>query len=930
MKQCFPSRSQAIQLSSDDEDEYGTSSSLPYNCINNCLPQFNMGFIKLPTEDATLDDYLNPNTTTTIEPLLEEYNNSDDDNNSQFGNATLKEPKKFLSRNPFASSSSTPALTSNKNNTQFDHHNDNITTNNNHNDQINNTASYNNNDGYLPRLDFFMDQDDDAEFLSDHRISAVIGDTSKLTNQFKLFEAEEINKGIQDRELSSLEQNDHCRRSLESISSFSQPFEIDNQSPKYMNRPLKNKDDDNDVNDEELLLDAQYDVATLQTEHSIEVIEESEEEQNILETDSSSPKEQHLDQHLDHITTATSPAGIVIDDNDNGNEDENIIGDEMIYPTNSAVFETELMISPIDIEQHLNHNQKQQEVNNTDILSYTINDSDERIDDHYNDGTKDIKELNAINTKDDNNNIAIDANHGNKIDANDNKKEEKEQKNEEGNDEKNQVTEQLKGRDNEIESSDHMDNSTAITAISEHSNTPVSTPSTSSSTNAITSFPSTGLTRTPYKPSNQQSSIIYPPMDSPSTTNTATNIPSINDNKNSVTSYQQALDTKEPSSKLNINNQQQQQHQQSKNTHDGNINTKNNNDNSSDDALKLFNGNGIRRSSVASMAQSLLGDKLEDFTEKLAYIKKNIIMSLDDTDDDGDDNNDHLQRQQQQRRRRQRSGSTSDTRKQTFDPFVSRFSGKQQTNNVETAPSHPNHRRSNSLMDVAPSLAKLVNQIGGGNNNNNNVDHLNNEQQQQYHFSPSSFFSSMAGPEPTLQKKVSSNQLSNSNSVLPERSSSMQFQPQPQQMAPTSLTRSRSSNLSSSPSSSSLYSNKSRSATSLQHINEPINEEEEERNDDDDEDLFDFSKMIALSKNAKNFSEDVIGNGIRLFNDFSTRMKNANKLHQQQLHQAQLAQQQHSLQASSSPASLPPQQQQQLNDNESSMDQEFLLGDTFI
>ncbi len=42
-----------------------------------------------------------------------------------------------------------------------------------------------------------------------------------------------------------------------------------------------------------------------------------------------------------------------------------------------------------------------------------------------------------------------------------------------------------------------------------------------------------------------------------------------------------------------------------------------------------------RRSSiVASAAHSILGDKLDDFTEKLAFIKKNIIMSIDSDDED--------------------------------------------------------------------------------------------------------------------------------------------------------------------------------------------------------------------------------------------------------------------------------------------------------
>jgi hypothetical protein len=50
--------------------------------------------------------------------------------------------------------------------------------------------------------------------------------------------------------------------------------------------------------------------------------------------------------------------------------------------------------------------------------------------------------------------------------------------------------------------------------------------------------------------------------------------------------------------------------------------------------------NNRRSSVVATAAQSILGDKLDDFTEKLAFIKKNIIMSVDsDEEYDDEDNN---------------------------------------------------------------------------------------------------------------------------------------------------------------------------------------------------------------------------------------------------------------------------------------------------
>jgi hypothetical protein len=44
-----------------------------------------------------------------------------------------------------------------------------------------------------------------------------------------------------------------------------------------------------------------------------------------------------------------------------------------------------------------------------------------------------------------------------------------------------------------------------------------------------------------------------------------------------------------------------------------------------------------RRTSVAQVAQSYLGDKLEDLTEKLTFIKKNIIMSLEEDDEDDEE-----------------------------------------------------------------------------------------------------------------------------------------------------------------------------------------------------------------------------------------------------------------------------------------------------
>lgn len=36
---------------------------------------------------------------------------------------------------------------------------------------------------------------------------------------------------------------------------------------------------------------------------------------------------------------------------------------------------------------------------------------------------------------------------------------------------------------------------------------------------------------------------------------------------------------------------------------------------------------------------------------------------------------------------------------------------------------------------------------------------------------------------------------------------------------------------------------------------------------------FDFSKVVEISKNVRTFSEGVMGNGLRMFNNLSTRIK---------------------------------------------------------
>ncbi|KAI9360523.1 hypothetical protein BD770DRAFT_441849 [Pilaira anomala] len=98
-----------------------------------------------------------------------------------------------------------------------------------------------------------------------------------------------------------------------------------------------------------------------------------------------------------------------------------------------------------------------------------------------------------------------------------------------------------------------------------------------------------------------------------------------------------------------------------------------------------------RRSSIA---QSILGDKLDDFTEKLAFIKKNIIMNIDSDDDEEE----------------------ADNAEQTLKKIAS-LKPEQSTSSVPTEIPRPLHRRTSSLMDVAPTLARFIHQIGAGPDN---------------------------------------------------------------------------------------------------------------------------------------------------------------------------------------------------------------------
>ncbi|KAI9315736.1 hypothetical protein BX666DRAFT_1878914 [Dichotomocladium elegans] len=219
-----------------------------------------------------------------------------------------------------------------------------------------------------------------------------------------------------------------------------------------------------------------------------------------------------------------------------------------------------------------------------------------------------------------------------------------------------------------------------------------------------------------------------------------------------------------------------------------------------------------RRSSVAAVAHSILGDRLDDFTEKLAFIKKNIIMSLEDDDEYGwdEETRQSTAKEQQQQSKRRIS----------LDPLLSSSEG------VTTA-SQVRHKRSSSLMDMAgPSIARFIHQMSGD-------DHSTA-------FSPSSFFASLAGPDPDRDPVSVGN-------------AAVSSWPQQHQSNSTGTRQQLNHNhhlpLSSSPS-------------AIPPV-VPEEEEEAEEEDNDEEELFDFGKMINM--------------GRTMFSDVANRMRNANQ-----------------------------------------------------
>ncbi|GAN01691.1 hypothetical protein MAM1_0010d01125 [Mucor ambiguus] len=153
-----------------------------------------------------------------------------------------------------------------------------------------------------------------------------------------------------------------------------------------------------------------------------------------------------------------------------------------------------------------------------------------------------------------------------------------------------------------------------------------------------------------------------------------------------------------------------------------------------------------RRPSLVTTAQSILGDKLDDFTEKLAFIKKNIIMSMDNDDDednDGDSYNHYYNadRRISQEMYRKRAGSFGKSDEMSRAP---RLSSNNSTSLLTPPPrsssiiqNHPSTEEEDEIFDKVVAISKNVRTFGEGVMGNglrmfNNLStRIKNAQQQQ-------------------------------------------------------------------------------------------------------------------------------------------------------------------------------------------------------
>ncbi|ORX53262.1 hypothetical protein DM01DRAFT_1336442 [Hesseltinella vesiculosa] len=853
----MPLYSSNIQLDDDDDDLLLSSSpetSLSIVGCVPCLPRFNMnrlGRIQLPAdiEDATLNDYLDPASSTTIEPLLEEYNVSDNDDDHH----QLTRGQNFLTRNPFASST------------------------------LGDTPS-------LPRLDFFVEADEDATFLSDHRISAVINDAPKLNTVF-------VADGVDlDLDMQLLDTTIETDCSLNTIEPFKLVSDGDSGNwPDDHSEDLLRLSEDvcsNQIVQKQVLLQddpIDHGQPLFEDEMHDSQVQEALDHGTAIFTNDQNEVLDHKDDMLpimrDVVVEHCQPdiAPLPSDTTSISGTCESLVNEQLELVAHDqpehdepAIQESTAVAPPDDMTVVSN-----QQGASSDLEDGELSGSSDPHEAIFDDVNGDANQDNHMQQE-------VTQGEGllKEIYLDDSLQQ---QEVTWGSDVRKQLDEVLPEQDESEAPPLDVSSATGAASLSPSPSTDYPVSDNIQSPSIYRHYtPATAPTVTP-----SHSLLVATETDT-----LATTAPALITSTDLSTSTPSIVEPQGRSSAAKTPE------------------TSSDSASASQPAPSTIPG---RRSSVAAVAHSLLGDRLDDFTEKLAYIRKNIIMSLDDEDDD----NQQQQQQQQQLPsthlddhqvpppkppRRNRSASIQDDeRRQSFDPFTSRFAGANQDQQRRRQ-----HRRSNSLMEVAPSIAKFVNQISAMTSNNDienpmgvateaKQDQANDPPDNQRPlYTPSSFFASFAGPDPAPNRP--------SVSTPAQRRGS-----RPTATRPSSLNQ--------------LQEEADDQPSGARKSSRASTDSERYTPYDSDEEPFDFSKVIAMGKNVRHFGEDMMGNGLRLFNDWSSRIRSNNP-------NGLLSPEPASPLPSSSayPRRLSSQSQpnQPLDRESSSADQEFLLGDTFI
>ncbi|KAI9489361.1 hypothetical protein BDB00DRAFT_843465 [Zychaea mexicana] len=738
---CIPKRRrQPILLPDDSEDDENDRDQQQYNNNRSCMPLWPFtqclgprhGRVALGEDDNTssriLNQYLDPNTTVGIEPLLAQHasDSIDDDNDPTGPNALFSaaEPHRFLSRNPFATASTTTALGG--------------------------VGGRDDRRALPEQQTDYLYEDDDAQFLSDHRISAVISDRAKITADAS---SNSSNNAYAEPVLRTEEEEEREKRTSRTVEYYNQ--ELIDVAPKTDRKPTTEQQS-----------------RELKDMSGPSALRERE-----LDDFGNPSMERELKDFGDNAPSPSATAERELADFSTSSPQQlpakelksfssNALAEQELADINNSSSSSSLLSSPPPPPPAA---RELQDFNSSSPTPFIVDRELTSLD------NKRVNNVSTIGT------MAVSTS---------------------------ELVKELKDFKSPLSyEPEEFDKS-----ISNNNVAPIATTTTAITTEAAAAA---ALVPPPHESEVQQQQ----PRESRALTT-----------EGQVDALQSMSQPPSPRPEA----------------HDMAISQEINDERSGA-------GTSDRRSSVAVVAQSILGDRLDDFTEKLAFIKKNIIMSLEDEDGwDEDQQHHHQQQLLQGQQIQQQQPADHSKRRPSYDPLMSNSTKTTSSASFEK-PRH--HKRSSSFMEVAGKFMSQLNQAAMENSTNHN----GNPNADSRIFSPSSFFATLADPE--------GDRSDNDNISITEGQHR-----QREDLHPFSSTAQRDNQ------ERQHHHHHQRTMKPSWADDVPEEDEEGERsNNDEEEDLFDFGKMLAVGKNVRNIGEDMVGNGLRMFNDMASRVKNANK-----------------------------------------------------